>query len=156
DGRIARLTGTASAFGVEFDSLADIISFGMAPALLSFQWGLVPLGRLGWAAGFLFVAAAAMVLVPAVLMVSTIRFRSFKTFDSKTRRPYTVLIFVAAGIVAIATHPQLLLVLISYGYLGAALIELAITRFRHRPGQGARDAEQPPLAGEGDAASLKN
>src|ERR1700730_10667800 len=60
DGRIARLTGTTSAFGVEFDSLADIISFGMAPALLSFQWGLVPLGRLGGAAGFLFVAAAAM------------------------------------------------------------------------------------------------
>src|SRR5580765_6875978 len=60
DGRIARLTGTSSAFGVEFDSLADVISFGLAPALLSFQWGLSPLGRLGWAAGFLFVAAAAM------------------------------------------------------------------------------------------------
>src|ERR1700737_1548008 len=51
DGRIARLTGTASAFGVEFDSLADVISFGMAPAILSFSWGLQPLGRLGWAAG---------------------------------------------------------------------------------------------------------
>src|SRR5262245_6371335 len=60
DGRIARLTGTASAFGVEFDSLADVISFGIAPAILSFAWGLVPLGRLGWAAGFLFVTAAAM------------------------------------------------------------------------------------------------
>jgi CDP-diacylglycerol--serine O-phosphatidyltransferase len=60
DGRIARLTGTASAFGVEFDSLADIISFGMAPAILAFSWGLQPLGRLGWAAGFLFVTAAAM------------------------------------------------------------------------------------------------
>src|SRR5438132_12532327 len=60
DGRIARMTGTASAFGVEFDSLADIISFGIAPAILSFAWGLSPLGRLGWAAGFLFVAAAAM------------------------------------------------------------------------------------------------
>src|ERR1700716_2594406 len=60
DGRIARMTGTASAFGVEFDSLADVISFGVAPAILSFAWGLSPLGRLGWAAGFLFVAAAAM------------------------------------------------------------------------------------------------
>src|SRR6267378_4567249 len=60
DGRIARMTGTASAFGVEFDSLADIISFGVAPAILSFAWGLSPLGRLGWAAGFLFVTAAAM------------------------------------------------------------------------------------------------
>ena len=60
DGRIARMTGTTSAFGVEFDSLADIISFGVAPAILSFSWGLQPLGRLGWAAGFLFVAAAAV------------------------------------------------------------------------------------------------
>src|ERR1700733_48959 len=60
DGRIARLTGTASDFGVEFDSLADVISFGIAPAILSFAWGLQPLGRLGWAAGFVFVSAAAM------------------------------------------------------------------------------------------------
>ena len=56
DGRIARMTGTTSEFGVEFDSLADVISFGIAPAILSFAWGLQPLGRLGWAAGFLFVA----------------------------------------------------------------------------------------------------
>jgi CDP-diacylglycerol--serine O-phosphatidyltransferase len=60
DGRIARMTGTTSAFGVEFDSLADIISFGIAPAILSFAWGLQSLGRLGWAAGFMFVACAAM------------------------------------------------------------------------------------------------
>src|SRR5262249_7080674 len=58
DGRIARLTGTASDFGVEFDSLADVISFGVAPAILSFSWGLQPLGRLGYAAGFLYVSAA--------------------------------------------------------------------------------------------------
>src|SRR5262247_3210721 len=60
DGRIARLTGTTSAFGIEFDSLADVVSFGLAPAILSFAWGLYPLGRLGWAAGFVFVAAAAV------------------------------------------------------------------------------------------------
>src|ERR671911_444236 len=58
DGRIARMTGTTSAFGIEFDSLADIISFGVAPAILAFSWGLQSLGRLGWAAGFIFVAAA--------------------------------------------------------------------------------------------------
>ena len=50
DGRIARMTGTASEFGVQFDSMADIISFGMAPAVLTFAWGLSSLGRLGWAA----------------------------------------------------------------------------------------------------------
>src|SRR5256886_17119154 len=47
DGRIARLTNAESAFGVEFDSLADVISFGVAPAILSFAWGLAPLAPLG-------------------------------------------------------------------------------------------------------------
>ena len=60
DGRIARLTGTTSAFGVEFDSLADVISFGVAPAVLAFEWGLKGLGQIGWAAGFIFMSAAAM------------------------------------------------------------------------------------------------
>src|SRR5688572_18137950 len=60
DGRIARRTGAGGEFGVQFDSLADVISFGIAPAILTFAWGLSPLGRLGWAAGFVFVTAAAM------------------------------------------------------------------------------------------------
>jgi CDP-diacylglycerol--serine O-phosphatidyltransferase len=189
DGRIARMTGTTSAFGVEFDSLADIISFGIAPAILSFAWGLQSLGRLGWAAGFMFVACAAMrlarfniqsasggdkryfvgmpspaaaavpaatvfaypwglddyraalpalamVIVPAVLMVSTIRFRSFKTLDSQGRKPYTVLIFVAAGIMLIATHPRFTLVAMAYSYLASAFVGMAITRFKHRGGRG--------------------
>src|SRR5215475_8838933 len=60
DGRVARLTGATSDFGLQFDSLADVISFGVAPAVMSFEWGLAPLERLGWAVGFMFVAAAAM------------------------------------------------------------------------------------------------
>src|SRR5213083_326441 len=60
DGRIARMTGGESAFGLQFDSLADVISFGIAPATLSFAWGFSALGRLGWAASFMFVACAAM------------------------------------------------------------------------------------------------
>ena len=59
DGRIARLTGSTSAFGVEFDSLADIVSFGVAPAMLTFHWTLGP-GRIGWSLAFLFVVAVAM------------------------------------------------------------------------------------------------
>src|SRR5262245_15268875 len=189
DGRIARLTGTESDFGLQFDSLADVISFGIAPAVLSFAWGLSPLGRLGWAAGFMFVACAAMrlarfniqgmsgsdkryfvgmpspaaatvpastvyayplglfdyrealpvlamVLVPAILMVSTIRFRSFKTIDLRARQPYTVLIFVAGAMVAIATHPRFVLVAMSYTYLASAFIGMAITRIKHRGGRG--------------------
>ena len=190
DGRIARLTGAESEFGLQFDSLADVISFGVAPAVLSLNWGLLPLGRLGWAAGFLFVTAAAMrlarfniqsaaggdkryfvgmpspaaaavpaatvyaypwgfqdyrealpvlvmVLIPAVLMVTTIRFRSFKTLDLQTRRPYTVLIFIAAGIVLITTHPRYVLVALAYSYLASPFVGMAVTRFRHRGGRAA-------------------
>jgi CDP-diacylglycerol--serine O-phosphatidyltransferase len=60
DGRIARATGSTSEFGGEFDSLADVISFGVAPALLMFGWGLESLGRLGWAVGFIYVSATAL------------------------------------------------------------------------------------------------
>ena len=59
DGRIARMTGTESEFGLQLDSLADVISFGIAPAVLAYAWGLSSLGRVGWAAGFMFVACAA-------------------------------------------------------------------------------------------------
>ena len=210
DGRIARLTGTASAFGVEFDSLADVISFGIAPAILSFAWGLSPLGRLGWAAGFMFLTAAAMrlarfniqsavggdkryfvgmpspaaaavsaatvyfypaglddyrqalpalamVLVPAVLMVSTIRFRSFKTIDLRSRRPYTVLLLIAAGIMLITTHPRFVLVLLAYTYLASAFIGMAITRFRRRGGRIVPEeivAEETEEAPARDTAAL--
>jgi CDP-diacylglycerol---serine O-phosphatidyltransferase len=74
--------------------------------------------------------------VPAILMVSTIRFRSFKTLDSQGRKPYTVLIFVAAGIMLIATHPRFTLVAMAYSYLASAFVGMAITRFRHRGGHG--------------------
>ena len=185
DGRIARMTGTTSAFGVEFDSLADIISFGVAPAIMAFSWGLQPLGRLGWAVGFLFVAAAAVrlarfniqagsqdkryfvgmpspaaaaipaatvyaypwgmstytealpalaiVIVPALLMVSTVRFRSFKNIDLAARRKYPVLLLVALGLAAIAAHPELVLLAMAYTYLLSAFVEMAWHRFHKRP-----------------------
>ena len=60
DGRIARLTNTATQFGVEYDSLADVIAFGVAPGILAFQWALKPFGRLGWLAAFMFVICGAL------------------------------------------------------------------------------------------------
>ena len=60
DGRIARLTKTTSAFGMQYDSLADIITLGMAPAFLSYAWVLKPFGRLGWMAAFLFLLCTAL------------------------------------------------------------------------------------------------
>jgi CDP-diacylglycerol---serine O-phosphatidyltransferase len=194
DGRIARMTGTTSAFGLEFDSLADVISFGMAPAIMIFAWGLEPLGRLGWAAGFVFVTGAAtrlarfniqattdkryfvgmptpaaaavpaatvyafpvpltdyraclpvlaLMLIPAFLMVSTIRFRSFKTIDLQTRRSYKTLVLLAAAIFAIVTHPRWALLVIAYGYLVSAFVEMGVQRWRHRGGR-ADDASESP------------
>ena len=60
DGRVARMTRTTSRFGSEYDSLCDLISFGMAPALLSYLWALHPFGRIGWVFSFFFVACGAL------------------------------------------------------------------------------------------------
>jgi len=60
DGRLARLTRSTSKFGAEYDSLCDLVSFGVAPAVMLFQWSLNPFGRLGWVACFLFVACGAL------------------------------------------------------------------------------------------------
>ena len=60
DGRVARLTHTTSQFGVEFDSLSDLIAFGVAPGVLAFQWAMRPFGRFGWLAAFLFVICGAL------------------------------------------------------------------------------------------------
>jgi CDP-diacylglycerol--serine O-phosphatidyltransferase len=195
DGRIARMTGTASEFGVQLDSLADVISFGMAPAVLAYAWGLAPLGRLGWAAGFLFVTGAALrlarfniqkntdkryfvglaspaaaaivastvfyypdglhsrpqallgvilVIVPALLMVSTLRFRSFKTIDLGERRRYQILIALAAILAAIVTFPHEMLLGMAYAYLLSGFVDLALHKMRrrdHEPHDAAPAAE---------------
>lgn len=60
DGRVARLTNTQSAFGAEYDSLSDMVSFGVAPALVMYVWALKPLGKLGWIAAFIYCACAAL------------------------------------------------------------------------------------------------
>ncbi|MFZ5555356.1 MAG: CDP-diacylglycerol--serine O-phosphatidyltransferase [Pseudomonadota bacterium] len=60
DGRVARLTHTQSAFGAEYDSLSDMVSFGVAPALVMYEWALQALGKLGWLAAFVYCAGAAL------------------------------------------------------------------------------------------------
>ncbi|WP_027949707.1 CDP-diacylglycerol--serine O-phosphatidyltransferase [Haliea salexigens] len=60
DGRIARMTNTSSKFGAEYDSLSDMVSFGVAPALVMFSWALGELGKFGWSAAFVYVACAAL------------------------------------------------------------------------------------------------
>ncbi len=60
DGRVARLTNTTSAFGLQYDSLADMVSFGIAPAIVALNWGLLTLDKLAWAASFAYAACAAL------------------------------------------------------------------------------------------------
>ncbi|GAA0857801.1 CDP-diacylglycerol--serine O-phosphatidyltransferase [Aliiglaciecola litoralis] len=60
DGRVARMTNTQSEFGAEYDSMADMVSFGVAPALVAYNWGLTGLGKIGWLAAFIYVAGAAL------------------------------------------------------------------------------------------------
>jgi CDP-diacylglycerol--serine O-phosphatidyltransferase len=158
DGRIARLTGTASEFGGELDSLADVISFGVAPAILAYRWAFEGLPRLGWLVAFFFVACGAlrlarfnvqkhavdtryfvglpipaaagqvaalasfvsdpiterghsflllsMMAVLALLMVSTVRYRSFKSLDLRQRRSYVNVLGVVALFLLIAVQPE--------------------------------------------------
>jgi len=168
DGRIARLTNSASEFGEEYDSLADLVSFGVAPAVLAYSWGLSDFSRLGWLASFLFVVCGSMRLarfniqthvvdkkyfiglpIPAAagtvstlvlatpeplvdrvwmagllaltillsyLMISTIRYRSFKDLDLKRRRPAWILPVIAVVFAVVAFRPTLSLLAISLAF----------------------------------------
>ncbi|MBC8246116.1 MAG: CDP-diacylglycerol--serine O-phosphatidyltransferase [Deltaproteobacteria bacterium] len=73
DGKIARATHTTSRFGVEYDSLADLISFGLAPGLMIYLWALKPLGRLGWLAAFLFMVCGALRLARFNTQVDSVK-----------------------------------------------------------------------------------
>jgi CDP-diacylglycerol--serine O-phosphatidyltransferase len=77
DGRVARLTGSTSRFGVEFDSLSDVIAFGVAPGLLVYMWALKGYGRFGWLAAFLFVACGALRLARFNVQVDNAQKKNF-------------------------------------------------------------------------------
>ncbi len=90
DGRLARMTRSTSRFGAEYDSLSDLISFGMAPGLLLYLWALQPFGRVGWVASFLYVACGALRLARFNVQVGVIEKQYFQGLP----------IPMAAGIVA--------------------------------------------------------
>ncbi|MHB0777354.1 CDP-diacylglycerol--serine O-phosphatidyltransferase [Halomonas sp. WWR20] len=170
DGRVARMTNTQSAFGAEYDSLADMVSFGVAPALVAFTWILQDVGKIGWIAAFIFVACAAlrlarfnvqigstdkkwfiglpspsaaavvagcvwvfhnfdaegfgfkllMTLVVAaagVLMVSNIRYYSFKEIDLKGPVPFVALLAIVLGFVVISLEPSVMLLILFGSYV---------------------------------------
>src|SRR5437763_3126101 len=82
DGRVARLTKTQSAFGAEYDSLADMVSFGAAPALVIYEWALRDLGKPGWIAAFVYVAGAALRLARFNTMLEVADKRYFQGLPS--------------------------------------------------------------------------
>lgn len=162
DGRVARLTNTQSDFGAQYDSLADLISFGLAPSLVMYQWSLLNMGKAGWLAAFIYTATAALRLArfntqvgtadknyfqglpsPAaaallagavwvgqeynvsgrfidvvamvvtvtagLLMVSNIRYHSFKGIDFKGKIPFFLLLVIMLVIVFISYEPATIL-----------------------------------------------
>lgn len=204
DGRIARLTGTESEFGREFDSLADVITFGVAPALLAYRWGLDGFPRLGWLVPLFFVVCGATRLarfnvqtkvhdkryfaglpIPAaagavvsvlyfdpdrnwrtwmaggvlvlmvligLLMVSTIRYHSFKQVDLRRRRSYRVVVVPLVIIGLIAWKPHEVLVVLAVGFALSGPLEWAIGRLRgHRPPPPEPDGSAPATAAPPDA-----
>ena len=82
DGRVARMTHTQSAFGAEYDSLSDMVSFGAAPALVMYEWALRDLGRIGWIAAFIYCAGAALRLARFNTTLETVDKRYFQGLPS--------------------------------------------------------------------------
>jgi len=82
DGRVARLTGTQSEFGVQYDSLSDMVSFGVAPALLAYEWALMSLGKLGWIVSFIYCSGTALRLARFNTNVGIVDKRFFQGLPS--------------------------------------------------------------------------
>jgi len=140
DGRIARYTNTTSRFGVEYDSLADVIAFCAAPGLLVFAWALEPFGRLGWLAAFLFVACGALRLARFNIQVNTVESRYFSGLPTPAAASLVataILVFYKLGDTGVSKHLTILittyilafLMVSSVKYYGFKDIEL----FRRKP-----------------------
>lgn len=82
DGRVARLTHSTSQFGAQYDSMSDLVSFGVAPGLLMFLWALQPFGRVGWLAGFLYMACAALRLARFNVQSQVLESKDFQGLPS--------------------------------------------------------------------------
>jgi CDP-diacylglycerol--serine O-phosphatidyltransferase len=196
DGWVARITHTATRFGIEMDSLSDVISFGVAPGVLVYTWSLQQFGRPGWLGAFFLVACAALRLarfnvqmgseekkhftglptpasalviattvlayqevidilkqlqferladmisldywvlgltfVLAGLMVSNITYHGLKEANLKERRPFGLLVLIAALLAVIAYHPALVLFLISLSYVLVGIGEALLGLFKRK------------------------
>lgn len=200
DGRIARLTNTQSDFGVQYDSLSDMIAFGLAPALVIYEWSLYDAGKLGWLAAFVYTVAAGLRLarfntqagtadkgyfqglaspaaaaliaglvwvgaryeidgaeftvlasvlttIAGILMVSNIRYKSFKDLDLRGKVPFFTILVVVLVFVFISLEPPVVLFSMAmiYALSGPALTLLYLHRRRRE-----RAGSKPPHDGDGN------
>ena len=127
DGRIARMTNSCSDFGAEYDSLADMISFGLAPAILIFQWALMDFGKLGWLVAFIYTVAAALRLARFNTQVGVADKRYFQGLPSPAAAALLAgLIWVVeSNQIDLAITPVVALVLTVF----AGLMMVSNTRF---------------------------
>jgi len=186
DGRIARMTNTQSDFGAQYDSLADMVSFGLAPALVIYEWSLQGLGKLGWLAAFVYTAGAALRLArfntqvgnadkryfqglpspsaaalvaamvwvghhfelgdgllllsanllvtvaAALLMVSNVRYYSFKDFDLRGRVPFVSVLAVVLVFVLISLEPASVLLVMFGSYAVSGIVQTWWQRRRRK------------------------
>lgn len=127
DGRVARLTNTQSAFGAEYDSMADMISFGAAPALVMYAWSLSALGKAGWVAAFVHAAGAALRLARFNTQLATQDKRYFQGLPSPSAAA------IPAGFIWVAVKYDIPLESIQYIGLGMAVCTglLMVSNFRY-------------------------
>jgi len=187
DGRIARMTNTQTAFGAEYDSLSDMVTFGVAPSLLLYNWNLHLLGKLGWLVAFIYTAAVALrlarfntqiatddksyfqgiscppaaafvasfawlcyqnnwngvfisvitaclAITMAILMVSNVRYNSFKNLDFKGKVPFLYVLIIVMIFTAVASYPALVLFLCAGLYVVSGPLQtlFALRRMRKK------------------------
>jgi CDP-diacylglycerol--serine O-phosphatidyltransferase len=186
DGRVARLTNTQSAFGAEYDSLSDMVAFGVAPALLAFEWALGSMGKVGWMVAFIYVAGAALrlarfntqvgtadkrffiglaspaaagvvagtvwafsdfgikgsnmafavamlVAAAGMLMVSNIKYHSFKDLDLKGRVPFVAILAVVLVFAVVFSDPPRILLIIFLAYAASGPVQYLLQLRRRKP-----------------------
>ena len=209
DGRVARITHSTTRFGVEYDSLSDLVSFGIAPGVMMYWWALKPLGRLGWLAGFLYVACGAIrlarfnvqintveskyfqglpipaaaglvatviifltnfeieprsVQIPlllisyllAALMVSTVKYNSFKDLQLARRKPFNALIIVVLLIVFVVSEPRIMLFSLCFAYVLSGPTTLVVHLLRKSKTQEVPGSDALPSNVESKHVWQKN
>ncbi len=140
DGRIARYTNTTTRFGLEYDSLADVIAFCVAPGILVFAWALEPFGRLGWLAAFLFVVCGALRLARFNVQVTTVESRYFSGLPTPAAAcllATAILVFYKMGDTGVSKHITILITTYVLAFLMVSTVKYYgfkdIELFRRQP-----------------------